>query len=715
MIINRVTVTNYMCYYEENTFSFSKGLNIILGENGEGKTKLFEAIEWLFNGGKTDLNLFISAKKLHEMAVDEKAEVSVSLSAERYGEKYHVSRKFDVIKLADGNCTVSNPSITGIEENKKGERSQVDGERLLNHIFPSQIRRYSLFKGESELNIFENDEVLIELVNMFADAKYYDKYSKIGTYLFNAANKAVSDSTKQNSANKKKYEVLESGISKIQREISSAEEVRDSFGGQIEKLKNDIADAAKYVENGQELEIINKRIERIGKKISENQARIDERYTTNLFDDEWVLMHFESIFNEFESKVVGFGKEKRKMQKAFDQEIGMKLGAIKATADLLANEMPLPLNVPTKEIMEELVRDKLCKVCNREAPEGSEALAFMRKRLEEYLESQKPTEIEEEESLFSSDYYNELRRILNVHNDELIDLRKINGNIQDLFEFNQTQTDRVDSLKVDLKKEEQERINILGKSSKGEDRLISVLKNYNGWQADLNAKNGSHLDSNAEIKKLKEELKTKTEEKDGLDKVNANNYLVKTRSIINDIRQIFTDTKEEKFNEFILVLEQLSNDYFKKVNKGAFTGNIKFSKRNHGEKMRLDVTLMEEDRRLHSPNQSLETSMHISVLFAISKLAQDNSEEGFPLIMDAPTSSFGETKTGEFLNIISGTDNQIIVMLKDYLKTDESTKTITIKPEFYSNIKKDKAFWVKLQRPFDRNSLKTINTEVIEL
>jgi DNA sulfur modification protein DndD len=44
--------------------------------------------------------------------------------------------------------------------------------------------------------------------------------------------------------------------------------------------------------------------------------------------------------------------------------------------------------------------------------------------------------------------------------------------------------------------------------------------------------------------------------------------------------------------------------------------------------------------------------MHISILFAISELASENREESYPMIFDAPTSSFGETKSAEFLNLI---------------------------------------------------------------
>jgi DNA sulfur modification protein DndD len=106
--------------------------------------------------------------------------------------------------------------------------------------------------------------------------------------------------------------------------------------------------------------------------------------------------------------------------------------------------------------------------------------------------------------------------------------------------------------------------------------------------------------------------------------------------------------------------------------------------------------------------------MHISILFAISELALEIKEENFPMIFDAPTSSFGENKTGRFLNLIYETENQKILLIKDFLYTDKSTKTLSLKKEF-ENVKRDKAFWVRLERPFDPNNLKTINSQVIVL
>ena len=56
MIIKKVVIENFLCYYDKKEFVFADGLNIILGENGEGKTKFYEALEWLFNNNVARFN-----------------------------------------------------------------------------------------------------------------------------------------------------------------------------------------------------------------------------------------------------------------------------------------------------------------------------------------------------------------------------------------------------------------------------------------------------------------------------------------------------------------------------------------------------------------------------------------------------------------------------------------------------------------------------------
>lgn len=716
MIIRKIQIDNYLCYYDTNTFELSEGLNIILGENGEGKTKFFESVDWLFNGANRELDMLVSAKKLNETEIGESFRVRVSMTVEQYGEKSIITKSFLAKKEKANECSTSSFMIEGISENSSGERTQVDGQALLDRIFPFQIRKYSMFKGEAELNIFESDSALANLINLFSEAKHYDKYSEKGAFLREKAEKAVEDSSKLDKKNEALYKKLEGETIYLESEKAKYLIHLNSTEEEIRKIEGNLQLAESHVSNADALGTLNKRIKEIEERISYLTGRIDENYTTSLFDENWILVNFESFHKEFAEKVSAHSKTRRELQSEFDKQKGIKEGEKKAKAELLNNAVPLPIGVPSKSHMEEMLKDEICKVCNREAEKGSEAYEFMMKRLKVYLESQVVVEndTEKEESLFKYDYTNRLDNLSISHEDNLKNLRLIRNKIKELFEFNDERKKDIEELNEQLDKEKTERNRILGNSSIAEEKLIDVLKNYNAWQRDLKNRNQDQVDYTTKLKSLESDLKAKKEEKDKIDTNSANSFLIKTRNIIRDIETIFIDTKEKKFDEFIEKLQTKSNNFFKTINIDAFTGTIVFTRRNKVNRTIVKVELQEDGRTFYKPNQSLLTSMHISILFAISELASEIKEENFPMIFDAPTSSFGENKTAQFLNLIFETENQKILLIKDFLYTDKAAKTLSIKKEF-ENVRRDKAFWVKLERPFDPNNLKTINSQVITL
>jgi DNA sulfur modification protein DndD len=716
MIIRKIQIDNYLCYYDANTFELTEGLNIILGENGEGKTKFFEAVDWLFNGENRELKMLVSAKKLNETEIGDIFRVRVSMSVEQYGEKSIITKSFLAKKVNANECTTSSFMIEGISENILGERTQVDGQSLLDRIFPFQIRKYSMFKGEAELNIFESESALANLINLFSEAKHYDKYSEKGAFLREKAEKAVEDSSKLDKKNEALYRRLEGEIHHLEREKEKFKVHLNATEDEIKKIEENLQDTERHVSNADTLETLNKRIKEIEERISQLTGMIDENYTNCLFDENWILVNFENFHKEFAEKISNYSKTRRKLQSEFDKQKGIKLGEKKAKAELLNNAIPLPNNVPSKAVMEEMLNDEICKVCNREAKKGSEAYEFMIKRLKTYLESQvtEEDETDKDELLFKYDYTNRLDNLSISHEDNLKNLRLIRIKIKELFEFNDDRKKDIEELNEQLEKEKSEREKILGNSNIGAEKLSDVLKNYNAWQRDLKNRNKDQVDYTTKLKNLESELKVKKEEKDKIDISSANSFLIKTRNILRDIETIFIDTKEKKFDEFIEKLQTKSNNFFKTINIDAFTGTIVFTRENKVNRTIVEVELQEDGRSFYKPNQSLLTSMHISILFAISELASEIKEENFPMIFDAPTSSFGENKTAQFLNLIYETENQKILLIKDFLYTDKVTKTLSIKKEF-ENVRRDKAFWVKLERPFDPNNLKTINSQVITL
>lgn len=715
MIIRKIQIENYLCYYGISTFELSEGLNIILGENGEGKTKFFEAIDWLFNGENSQLDKLVSAKKLEETELGDSFRVSVSMIVEQYGLKNIITKSFQAKKDKSNECSASIFHVEGIEENSLGERNQVDGIQLLDRIFPFQIRKYSMFKGEAELNIFNNEYALLNLINLFSDAKHYDKYTEKGAYLRKNAEKAVEDSSKMDKKNELLYKNLEREIILLEENKSKCNDVLNEIEAEIKAIEINLQDAENHVNNADALDILNKRIKELENKISYLNGRIDENYTTHLFDENWILVDFEDVHKIYTEKISFFSKKRREMQTEFDKQIGVKEGEKKAIQELLNKSIPLPIGTPSKAHMEEMLNDEICKVCNREAKKGSDAYEYMVERLNVYLQSQIANDIKTEDNkpLFQYNYLNRLENYSMSHEDNLKNIRILRSKINELFEFNANRKQDIEILKAQLELEQSERSKILGDSSKSEEGLKSTLSSYNTWQNNLRTQNEKSIKLNSSLKNFETEIKLKRAEKDKIDLNSANSFFVRTRNILRDIETIFSDTKEKKFDEFIEKLQIKSNNFFKKINIDAFTGSIIFKRSIKGNNTIVDVNLHEEGRVFYRPNQSLLTSMHISILFAISELASEIKEENFPMIFDAPTSSFGESKTAQFLNLVYETKNQKILLLKDFIQRDES-KVLFIKKEF-EMIKRDKAFWVKLERPFDVNNLKTINSQVITI
>ena len=93
MIIKEIRIKNFRSYYgEDNRFEFSDGLTLILGDNGDGKTTFFEALQWLFNTSLDNGNINnVSEMRKSQLGIGEQEEVSVFMSFEHDGFKSEVS------------------------------------------------------------------------------------------------------------------------------------------------------------------------------------------------------------------------------------------------------------------------------------------------------------------------------------------------------------------------------------------------------------------------------------------------------------------------------------------------------------------------------------------------------------------------------------------------------------------------------------------------
>ena len=94
MKLNKIIIRNFRSYYGENQFELSDGLTLVIGDNGDGKTTFFEALEWLFDTSKINKSESnISEMRKMELGIGDVDEVSVTMIFEHGGEK-EICKKF---------------------------------------------------------------------------------------------------------------------------------------------------------------------------------------------------------------------------------------------------------------------------------------------------------------------------------------------------------------------------------------------------------------------------------------------------------------------------------------------------------------------------------------------------------------------------------------------------------------------------------------------
>ena len=222
MIIKEIRIKNFRSYYGDcNRFEFSDGLTLILGDNGDGKTTFFEALEWLF---KTELDRGsqelenVSEMRKSKLEIGEQDEVSVFMSFEHDGMK-SVEKSFSFERLGDSSFRVGKVTYTGYEDTDSG-REQVSGKLLINRCYDAFIQRFSMFKGESRLDVFDDKNALKTLVDKFSDIKAFDELVEHTSEFEKKSQAAYLKEIKSDEKVSQEAKSLEMKIKQISGEIS---------------------------------------------------------------------------------------------------------------------------------------------------------------------------------------------------------------------------------------------------------------------------------------------------------------------------------------------------------------------------------------------------------------------------------------------------------------------------------------------------------------
>lgn len=716
MIIKEIRIKNFRSYYgDNNRFEFSDGLTVIIGDNGDGKTTFFEALQWLLNTTIEKGNVeHVSEMRKSKMEVGEVDEVSVFMEFEHNGLK-SVEKSFTFERLENGTFRIGQLQYRGYETNGF-EREAVNGKSLIERCYDAFIQRFSMFKGESELNVFDNPAALKDLVDKFSDIRKFDQLVEFTQSFEAKAEKAYLGEMRSDKKVAEKSRDLESKITRLSGEISiTRSDIADkrqsvaTFGKRLSELEDN-------QEASQRFKDIQSRLKTQEEKRNKMMAIISAvNYSHALLDRYWILAPYSPILKAYQEKISLLSKEKRRQDKEFERTKAKEIGKLEAYKELqgaLVNgATELPWYLPNQETMEDMINDHICKVCGREAPEGSDAFAFMVHKLEEYkrhteakIARDASKKMIEDSTLFPHEFIEQLHNLSQslsgTREAEVARYAQDIADRQELVAARRADLAKIEDKINDLKDEKTRLLINVGNISEA-----ALEKEFNDIKGLFDQKERATERLAVLETQLSYQVKQMAELKKELNELDPESSQVKVTKevhrVLEEIAKAFVQAQKDNLNRFLQELEAKANDYMVALSAADFHGEVRLI---HTANNSTEIKLFSSNgTEIKKPSGSQKTVMYISILFAISDFTQEKRDEDYPLIFDAATSSFGDSKEEDFYNVIDKINKQCIIVTKDFIEkgrlNEEGIVSLTCS-----------VYRIKKASKFDPTNMATIRT-----
>ena len=698
MLLTSIELNNFMCYSGTgNRFDFTEGINVIIGDNGYGKSKLYDGFYWVMfdHCFDTSTKKFSPTSKLKKSIISDKAiseiedgKVSASViltfhNPEKDNE-YILERRYSIRKDGDkiieedkSEEIISQKDLSYMNAKIVGDPNEI--ERIKKYILPDNVKPYMWFQGEQVESIidFNKSETLTDAINVLSNISRFDKIIQIADALEISSEKEYDKKLRDLSKDITKSEELSLEKEKLERKIKELEteemQLRDSSSTAEEK-------ADSKLNKLQEAETIRSRDQRrkdLEKNLSEIQAEFDREQINlhkKLFTNRWVLKGTEALFSEFNEKFDKYNQTK------LQRKIFMN-AKLEAANELQAKlQTRLPADVPEPIHINRMLNEGRCLVCDRDAPEGSEAWLKIKELLyEDTVDSSKLKEELKPNHDFESDFKKLYQNGLGLGHI----IKNIDGDIKNTFL-------RKEEIEIKRKsiREEFEKIDVELKSLTAQSALSSTaaadwLNEYTAFNEQVKRFGPQIVNQVHLINTKKKDLDQINKELSSLVVGEIPKYLEEKRKVLNEFYQVAHSTRKRVFQKLVKMLEEEANRHYQNMIQGNLSarGIIKLKELSNGKNYMPE--LMDENGNiLHQLNTGNIILIKLATIMAIiSARKASRDTDLYTLITDAPMSVFGDDYTLGFCKTVSQVYKQSIIMSKEFYRNETLRKQLLTNEE----------------------------------
>jgi len=680
MKVHSITLKNFLCYYgSNNIINFEDGLNLILGANGYGKTKLYDAFQWVFKDGITDDSSpgrikktglvkkeLISEKALIECEVGETVSCEVIIEVSNNDDIYQLKRKYSVTKIDTENWREDNASTFEVYKKDVIYFKPLDERLAINipsRLIRDEIMPYVWFQGEKGVNSIidtTSKDALKRVINKLSDIEKWDEYLAIIQKAANTAGKKFDQELKIKNRNQEEYDRLINEKIFLKRRIDIIGEELTNASKNVEAANDNLNSIFGKLDSAKKINELEEKKKQKINSLKETIDRIDFlqlSLTKRLFTDFWLLMGTEKLIELFEKKYNNYIKfvNERKVVEAI------------ASANQNAQKR-LPRGIPERMHLQRMLEEERCLVCNRPAKKGTPEYNAIRELLPEMTKEINP-KLDIEPDLRR--LYNESFVLVDKIKNAQTEIREAIEERENLIEKRVQLEEEIDRLESDIQNE------ILNSGVDTASDIISMaevsnqdLQKYSEIIGRLKVERETRL---KELKAVESRLKQ-------LSIGNVDPKTVKKKELLDELVELTERVKDKQYKDLVKQLEIETNLHYENINKptGAFYGNIKFVETSSGGY--LPEILDDNGRRVSNQNTSQTTSLKLSIILAIMSANKSRGYTNrYPLIADAPISYFDPMKKKSFLIETANTFNQSIIIIYDFL-TSDSKRSNRFKP-----------------------------------
>lgn len=699
-IINKMSFQNFYNYYgtlEDNTYEFSEGVNIIVADNGAGKSKFFNGFLWIFydeiwdSDTKTRKNIknqaviLCSDKAKNEVAVNDLIECNVALefSDKRY--RYRICKGFRIRKSkVDASLTDSSDwqvFFKGLEVSKRDilllEFHEVyDSEehrRILSKLIQSNLREYSLFQGEEvdKLIDFNQADSLNRAVRTLTNINKYDELEQITKYIADRAEKELNDKVASNDAASLNYLKKFGEKDDKKHSLESELEKLSSYEHSYTENKKEVDRLETHNENAvarQEFDIkISEQNSKL-KLLKEEYDRLVEKLNERFFDGNfgWIAMGCEIEVSNFKEQLNNY-REYRTIKKVSKLNSGTN------------NQINLlPPDSPDSVTLQTMLDREHCYVCNRPATKGSDPYNHIASLLNRKESGQnKSLQIFKNDL---NDFFGKIQLDAQPYVGRILGVKE---SIIRTREKEQDLLDRITKVKDKIRNLKDERSHLIIGDEDDIADARQIMAQYKGALSRLMKAEDDILKAKNRIDSLNDNIRKDEIE---LGRMRPQDIPIEYEihfDISCDLRDAAQRTRVRVFDDMITRLEKEANKHFQNLIKyNELAGGIlKFTKNPLGT---IDFKYIDEEgNEVTGASEGFQRMKVLAVLMAI--ISVNPSGFLYPLLTDAPLSAFGQGFIKGFFEETEKVFPQSIILIKDLYDPKSNNKLNNLGNELLKN------------------------------